>query len=180
MSSNTTTETVTPRIYVACLASYNSGVLHGKWIDAAQDADDIHAEIQAMLAKSPEPIAEDWGLHDYEGFGSVRLSEYEDIAHVAEMAALIVEHGDLAAEVIAHTSSVDEAREMLDEQYQGAFKNLEDWAEQYMDDTGALNGLPENLRNYFDYEAFARDAELGGNIIAIDTSDGQVHVFWSR
>lgn len=26
------------RIYVACLASYNNGVLHGKWIDATADA----------------------------------------------------------------------------------------------------------------------------------------------
>jgi hypothetical protein len=25
-----------PKIYVACLASYNNGILHGKWIDAVQ------------------------------------------------------------------------------------------------------------------------------------------------
>ena len=49
-----------------------------------------------------------------------------------------------------------------------------------MEDTGQLNALPENLRNYFDYEAFARDAELGGDILAINTSDGLTHVFWAR
>ena len=180
MSSNTTTQSVTPRIYVADLSAYNSGVLHGAWIEAAQDPDDIHAEIQAMLAKSPEPIAEDWGLFDYEGFGSVRLSEYEDIAHVAEMADLIVKHGDLAAEVIAHTSTVDEAREMLDEQYQGSFENIEDWAAQYLDDTGALKDMPASLKYYFHYEMFARDCEINGEITSIETSDGQVHVFWAR
>ena len=26
-----------PRIYVACLAAYNNGHLHGAWIDAAQE-----------------------------------------------------------------------------------------------------------------------------------------------
>jgi len=26
-----------PRIYVACLASYNSGFVHGAWINAAQE-----------------------------------------------------------------------------------------------------------------------------------------------
>ena len=31
----------TPRIYVACLAAYNGGTLHGEWIDADQSADDI-------------------------------------------------------------------------------------------------------------------------------------------
>ena len=34
------TTTTTPKIYVACLASYNAGILHGRWIDADQDADD--------------------------------------------------------------------------------------------------------------------------------------------
>jgi antirestriction protein len=181
MSSNATPKTaVTPRIYVACLAAYNNGVLYGRWIDIDQDADDIHAEIQAMLAASPEPGAEEWRIDDFDGLGSYRLSEYESIENVAAIGKLIAEHGTLAGEVLTHVSGVDEAREMLDEQYQGAFDSLTAWAEQLMDDTGQLNALPENLRNYFDYEAFARDAELGGDIVAIETSDGLTHVFWSR
>jgi antirestriction protein len=179
MSSNATpTKAATPRIYVACLSSYNSGILHGRWIDADQDVEDIHAEIQAMLAASPEPIAEEFAIHDHEGFGSARIGEYESIENVAAIAKLIGEHGDLAAEVIAHAGTVDEAREMLDDQYQGAFDSIEAWAEQYIDDAGALKDMPENLRGYFDYEAFARDAELGGDIVTFETSDGQVHVFW--
>jgi len=35
------TATDTPRIYVACLAAYNAGKLHGEWIDADQDAEAI-------------------------------------------------------------------------------------------------------------------------------------------
>lgn len=46
--------TDTPRIYVASLSDYNAGRLHGEWIDATQELDDIWAEIHAMLAKSPE------------------------------------------------------------------------------------------------------------------------------
>ena len=41
---------LTPRIYVACLAAYNSGQLHGAWIDADQSADAIHDEIRAICA----------------------------------------------------------------------------------------------------------------------------------
>ncbi|WP_447531297.1 antirestriction protein ArdA, partial [Legionella pneumophila] len=26
----------TPQIYVACLAAYNNGIVHGEWIDATQ------------------------------------------------------------------------------------------------------------------------------------------------
>ena len=43
----------TPSIYVACLAAYNNGYLHGTWIDAPQSEDKIHDEIQQLLAKSP-------------------------------------------------------------------------------------------------------------------------------
>ena len=35
-----------PRIYVSCLAAYNSGYLHGMWIDATQDPDDIYDDIE--------------------------------------------------------------------------------------------------------------------------------------
>lgn len=39
--------TTTRRIYVACLASYNNGVLHGTWIDTeGMDADDLSNEIR--------------------------------------------------------------------------------------------------------------------------------------
>ena len=47
-----------PRIYVASLSDYNNGILHGAWIDAAQDADNIRAEIAAMLRESKYPNVE--------------------------------------------------------------------------------------------------------------------------
>lgn len=44
------------RIYVACLASYNAGILHGVWIDCdGKDADELQDEVAAMLRSSPEP-----------------------------------------------------------------------------------------------------------------------------
>jgi len=59
---------VTPRIYVACLAAYNNGKLRGEWIDANQDDDAIFDDIKKILSTSPEPLAEEWAIHDYEGF----------------------------------------------------------------------------------------------------------------
>lgn len=47
-----------PRIYVACLAVYNNGRLHGRWIDATAP-DEIWREVSAMLRASPEPDAEE-------------------------------------------------------------------------------------------------------------------------
>ena len=51
-----------PRIYVACLAAYNNGCLHGRWIDATTP-DEIMDEVRAMLAASPLPGAEEWAIH---------------------------------------------------------------------------------------------------------------------
>ena len=76
----------TPRIYIACLAAYNSGKLHGAWIDATQGIEDIQRHINSILRTSPIPDAEEYAIHDFENFGSYRVSEYEGIKEVSEIA----------------------------------------------------------------------------------------------
>ena len=49
----------TPRIYVADLAAYNAGYLHGIWIDATQEIENIWQQIRTMLAASPMENAEE-------------------------------------------------------------------------------------------------------------------------
>ena len=44
-----------PRIYVACLASYNNGRLHGRWINADTDVNVMQSLVDKMLATSPYP-----------------------------------------------------------------------------------------------------------------------------
>ena len=89
MSTTDNAKNETPRIYVACLAAYNNGRLHGRWIDAAQEADDIQTDVQAMLAESPQPGAEEWAIHDSDGFGPITIHEHESFADVAALAAFI-------------------------------------------------------------------------------------------
>lgn len=43
------------RFYAACLASYNNGRLHGAWIDASADVEEMQSKVNAMLAASPYP-----------------------------------------------------------------------------------------------------------------------------
>jgi antirestriction protein len=171
--------TTSPCIYVACLASYSSGILHGVWIAADQDPADIYAEIRSMLAKSREPFAEEFGIHDYQGFLGYRIDEYEPIENVADIATLIVEHGELGAKLLSQCDSVADARQAMIDDYQGAFDSPTDWAEQFLEETGELAEVPEQLRPYFDFESYARDAELSGDIFIVETGH-QHHVFWSR
>lgn len=173
----------TPRIYVACLAAYNNGKLHGRWIDADQDADDIRAEIGEMLKESPEPDAEEWAIHDFENFGGLRLSEGEDIGQLAELAELVAEHGDIFAKLVDHVGGlqyVEHARQLMEDGYAGAHDSLEDFASELLEDTGQLKSVPDNLRPYFDFEKYGHDLELGGDVFTIDGEDGKVHVFWNR
>lgn len=47
------------KIYVACLESYNNGILHGKWVDIMKPITIIHEEIQQMIHSGPTPTGEE-------------------------------------------------------------------------------------------------------------------------
>lgn len=166
-----------PRIYVADLAAYNNGKLHGVWIDAALELDDIQDAVAKMLKASPEGFAEEYAIHDYEGFGSYRVSEYEGLESVHDVACFIEEHEELGAELQAHFSSIDGARTAIDENYVGCYESVADFAEELTEDSVQI---PESLARYIDYNAMAYDMEVGGDIFTIELGHGEVHIFWSR
>ena len=171
-------ETLEPRIYVACLAAYNGGRLHGAWIDVEDDIEAVWVAIRAMLAASPEPMAEEFAIHDYEGFGGVEIAEYANIARVVEIAAFLRARGTLGALVLAEVGGdLDAAAAALDDQYHGVFASLADCFQEMTEETTAI---PETLRLYIDYEAMARDARLNGELFTVETAADQVHVFWTR
>ena len=112
------TKTTTPKIYVADLAAYNAGKLRGVWIDAAQEPDQIKAEVQAMLAESLEPLADEHAIHDTDGFEGVFISEWANFEDVHQIALLIEEHGALGAELLNHwNNDVDEVRRLFEDGY---------------------------------------------------------------
>lgn len=165
----------TPSIYVACLASYNNATLHGIWIDATQSEDEIMEEIWEMLDNSPEPDAEEYAIHDYEGFGGIKIHEYESICNIVEYASFIKEHGELGLALLCNYS-MDDAQTMLEDNYQGCYDSEVDFAEQLFDDCYA-HQLPSSISCYFDYEAFARDLFIN-DYCSVDVN-GQTYVFSS-
>lgn len=158
---------ISPRIYVACLAAYNAGQLHGEWIEADQEAHEIQADIKSMLEKSPQPRAEEWAVHDYEGFGSISLSEWPEVDRVSTLAKMIVAHGDPFSiwyqNQDGSSFDVSELEEMYSEQWQGAFESDTEFAYKLLEDSGQLSELPVWVQNYFDFESYARDLHLGGD-----------------
>lgn len=166
------------RIYVADLAAYNNGKLHGVWIDATLDIVDIQDQINAMLQKSPEDFAEEYAIHDYEGFGGYPISEYESIQSLHEIACFIEKHPELAAELLNHFGGdIEDAQKAIEENYSGCYKSLADYAEELTEDTSQT---PQHLAYYIDFERMGRDMELNGDVYTIETSYQEVHVFLSH
>lgn len=167
-----------PRIYVACLAAYNNGRLHGEWIDAAQSADELHDAVRAMLAASPEPGAEEFAIHDFEGFGEFRVGEYESLERVAAVANGIAEHG----EAFAAWLSYDQDRDPLDEltfcdAYRGEWDSLRAYAENLAEDIGLYDAAEKAGSHYVtvDIDMLTRDLDI--ELHTVETSQGGVFVF---
>ena len=108
-------ETNPIRIYVACLAAYNNGSLHGRWIDATLGENHIHTQVKAMLANSPERGAEEWAIHDYEGFEGAPISEWDSFERIANLAEFITEHETLGGKLLEHFGGdLDDAKIAFD------------------------------------------------------------------
>jgi antirestriction protein len=171
-------EKLEPRIYVACLAAYNSGRLHGAWIAVEDDAKAVREAVAAMLAASPVAGAEEYAIHDHEDFGGIEVREYADLDHLVEIAGFLRERGHLGALVLEHFSGdLEAATSALDEQYRGLFASLADSFQELTEETTVI---PDALRLYIDWEAMARDARLGGEVFTVETGHDEVHVFWAR
>lgn len=163
-----------PRIYVACLAAYNNGKLHGRWIDATLGADHIQDEINAMLAESPEPGAEEWAVHDYDGMPS--MGEHPNLEAVAKYAECYEKHGEAWKVWVDNDPNHNTEESDFEEQYLGEFDSLEDYAANFLERTGGLEGAPDLLKTYFDFAAYGRDMELGGDIWTHE-KNGRLFVF---
>jgi antirestriction protein len=194
------------RIYVACLASYNAGTLHGRWIDVDdKDGDEIAAEVAEMLRGSPYPnvtrvqckdcshiqdyrendtcdecggdlgkpfpSAEEWAIHDHEGFGNMvgEYTSFDDVAAIAE--ALNGDHAlGFRWLVEDRGCSVDEAARQADEVqiYQADVHDLAaDYAQELFEDMGTReerNRLSQWPFNCIDWERAGRDLVIGGDV----------------
>lgn len=170
------------RIYVASLSDYNSGVLHGVWIDDCTDADAIQEEVDAMLrgSKYPNitveclecegcdddcpqckgsgvvPSAEEWAIHDSDGFGDL-LDESTDFDCIVEHARLIEEHGAAWIAYCDHVGADYAEESAFEDAYCGQWDSEQSYAENIINECYNLDELMGSLSHYFDYESFTRD-----------------------
>jgi hypothetical protein len=94
---------------------------------------------------------------------------------VVEIAAFLRRRGRLGALVLDHLDGdLDAASTALDEQYHGLFDSL---AEVFQSLTEDSLTIPPALQAYIDWDAMARDAQLGGEVFTVEMGHDEVHVF---
>ena len=181
--------TTQPRIYIASLADYNAGRLVGQWVEIGPDTDvtDLVAAADAVLAESREPGAEEYAVHDQDGFPSGALGEYDPLDYYAAVGAFLAAEPWQAEERLAFLSDVrsdlvgpdaQEIETAFCDAYSGTFDSAEDYARYLVEECGDLDSIPEHLRPYFDYAAFARDLSVDYAFVRLGgDSVGQVAVF---
>ena len=140
---------------------------------------DIWDEFKAMLKASPiEEETEEYAIHDFEGYGSYRLSEYEGLERAHELAVFFEEHGELASELLDHYGDdIEEATKAKEENYCGCYSSLADYDQELTEQTSEV---PKHLEFYIDYDKMGRDMEMSGDIFTIETAHDEVHIFWNH
>lgn len=172
-----------PRIWVGSLADYNNGRLHGEWIDAAVSDEDLVAAVHRMLATSEEPVAEEYGIFDYDNFGHFKVHEYDRLERVARVARGIAMHGPAFAAWAELHDGDETMLDQFEDAYLGEYENPAEWAHGMLLDGGLREALdsavPEHLRAYItvDSVGWARDAHLGGDIHIEWKDNGGVWIF---
>ena len=153
-----------PAVYVACLAAYNAGTLHGQWVDLSAISKLAFTEsemvevlqdcIDLMLKDSPEPGAEEWEIHDSQGLPNVLRNEGSSLSELASF----TRQWELACE----DSDDDAFRTWCDHNYQVG--TYEDFREAYW---GSWDSEADFVQDFYEQQG----KELGPLASYIDWMD---------
>lgn len=163
-----------PAIYVSTYARYTSGNLEGEWVDLDDypTKDEFYDHIKELHAQEYDP---EFMFQDTEGVPTDLVDE----SHIDDRLWEWLELDDRERRICQvgwEDWNGDASVEQCLDAYRGEYRNEAEWAEEFMEDTGMLSEMPDNLRNYIDFESYARDCELGGDLV-FASSAGGVMVF---
>jgi antirestriction protein len=165
-------------VYIACLASYNNGMLYGEWVDLdmLEGVDEIYKTINYILSNSPTVGAEEYACHDWSGIPDFLASEHPDWADVFEYLETKERISDSGAyTVICDYENLVLTVEQFDDCYHGSHSSEADFCEDYYKDSGYLADA-DYLNKYIDWQR-VWDGEFNCNgWHSISHSDG-VYIF---
>lgn len=155
----------TPAVYVGTYHKYACGSIEGRWFDLTDYSceDDFYEACRELHADESEP---EFMFQDIEGIPDNMASEshinWDFIDAFQQAQSEKLEEAYVAWVEYSRCTDYDE----FTDAYRGEAGSEEDYAFNYVDETGLLDSLPNNLKCYFDYEAFARDLFSSGYYFA--------------
>lgn len=168
------------KIFLTNLGKYNEGELVGEWISLPISEEELEA-VKERIGINEQ--YEEWFITDYEtDITGVEVGEYDNLEELNELAETLEELDD--ADRIAVQAMLSEGFEFDDTVKKASdgdymiyydCDNMEDVAREYADETGLLSSIPENLQNYFDFEAYGRDMSFEGQFVFIDNDCVQIY-----
>lgn len=168
------------KVFITNVGKYNEGELIGKWLDLP--CEDIEEELTSIGVSDELDengvYYEEYFITDYENDYGYKVGEYDSLYELNEMAEELENLDDYDKEIvnafIENGSDIQEALDGLRDGNYMVFSNcydMTDVAEQYAEETGLLNSIPDNLRFYFDFEAYGRDMSFEGTFIFTDNGN---------
>ena len=164
---------MTMRIYVGTYAKYNDGNLFGKWLDLEDyaDRDDFYEACTELHndEDDPELMFQDWeGIPDGMVSGCAVSPECWTLLDAYE------KHDEGAVNAYIYCFGEWNENDFQD-RYRGEYDSWKNMAEELLEETGELDRIPENLRYYFDFEKYANDLQIGG-----DLTEHNGYFFWNH
>lgn len=155
-------------IFITNLGKYNEGELVGEWVKLPVSEEELEAVFERI------GINEEYEEHfitDYEtDIDGFEIGEYDNIEELNELAETLEDLDEYEREIVeamlSEGYSLEETLEKKDNciVYYNCY-DMEDVAIEYAEETGLLNSIPENLQNYFDFDALGRDMGIEGHFV---------------
>lgn len=141
---------------------------YGCWLDAEEvvNAGGLADYLEESLGLSAADVAElmvrDWDCQDAEGLAARCIGNYGgfDWLKLEELLEVDVEPAVLVAGLACGLEP-----EAIEDAYMGEWDSDEDMAAEQWEQGGMLDGVPDAVRSYIDWELVARDMLLGSDVV---------------
>ena len=159
-------------IFVNTWGNYNTnGADGGQWITLPMEEEELEEVLENIAAAMGDHDPE-WAIHDYEWECELELGEVHEMDSITNWNERCQEacnleeweSEEIAAAIEAYGYTFAEA---LERQQRGCFifyagLDMQEVAEELVNDCYITKDTPEIFARYFDYEAFARDLSFDG------------------
>ena len=155
-----------PAVYVGTYRKYNNGSLRGAWVNLSEFStqSEFYDHIQQLHADEDDP---EYMFQDYENFPSCFYGESWLDERLWVWLNLDADNRKICTlyfEQVNQEGTIEDALE----NFRGEYDSKESYAREFLDDCGSLSGLSEELRWFFDFEAYTDNLEISGDVTFVE------------